>query len=78
MSKNKCKRGELVAKVKFWFGQNEPIFNKQKYIIENNDYYAYIYKKGNVCGRKKQIWDFPKGKQAPTNYLWDGKNWVKR
>lgn len=27
---------------------------------------------------KKRIWKFSKGKPAPINYLWDGKNWVKR
>jgi hypothetical protein len=36
--------GELIAKVKFWFGKNENIFNP-KYVVEFNDEYAYIFKK---------------------------------
>ena len=36
---------ELVAKVKFWFGAEEPIFDTTKYTVEYQDSFAYIYKK---------------------------------
>ena len=36
---------ELVAKVKFWFGEGiEDVFN-DKYIVERTDGYAYIYRR---------------------------------
>ena len=28
--------------------------------------------------KKSVYWQFPKGKPAPNNYLWDGKGWRKR
>lgn len=47
MSKNKRQKGELIAKVKFWFGQNEPIFNKN-YIIEKMIIMPIFTKNQNV------------------------------
>jgi hypothetical protein len=40
-------KGEIVAKVKFWFGGNEPIFDIEQFVIEHDDdrRYAYVYKK---------------------------------
>jgi len=44
-SKNSKK--ELIAKVKFWFGADQPIFDLEKYQIEFDDTktFAYIYEK---------------------------------
>jgi len=39
------RKGGLIAKIKFWFGKANPIFNTDKYIIEYNDDFAYIYEK---------------------------------
>jgi len=41
------KKGELVAKVKFWFGKEEPIFDTSKYHVEYHEegQYANLYKK---------------------------------
>jgi hypothetical protein len=36
---------EIVAKVKFWFGVEVPIFDTTKYTVEYHDQFAYIYKK---------------------------------
>jgi len=42
----RLKRTEkLVAKVNFWFGKNEPIFDKSKYDVEYDGEFATIYKK---------------------------------
>lgn len=40
-------RGECVAKVKFWFGSKEPIFNTDKYVVEwdESHIYAHIYER---------------------------------
>jgi len=35
-------KGELVAKVKFWFGNKEPIFNERDYIIESHADKNYV------------------------------------
>lgn len=38
---------ELIAKVKFWFGVEHPIFNTKDYIIEQSgadENFVYIYK----------------------------------
>jgi len=42
-----CEHRKIVAKVKFWFGADEPIFDTTKYDIEfdNTKTYAYIYRK---------------------------------
>jgi hypothetical protein len=41
------KNKELIAKVKFWFGNEQPIFDEDKFIVERSSdgLYAYIYKK---------------------------------
>ena len=38
---------ECIAKVKFWFGCNEDIFNTDKYDVEYDEskIYAYLYAK---------------------------------
>ena len=41
-------KGELIAKVKFWFGNNKPIFDTDKYIIEvskADTNFIYVYEK---------------------------------
>ena len=41
-------KGELVAKVKFWFGKEYPIFDTTRYIIvqsEHDDNFFNIYAK---------------------------------
>jgi hypothetical protein len=45
METEKKKSKELVAKVKFWFGESEPIFDTDKYIVEYEGQFAYIFKK---------------------------------
>jgi hypothetical protein len=48
-TKNSAVKGELVAKLKFWFGINEEyIFNEYKYIIEKRGDYVYVYKRLNA------------------------------
>jgi hypothetical protein len=44
MKNVKKEKGEIVAKVHFWFGQKEPIFSN-KYIVKYYDTFADIYKK---------------------------------
>ncbi len=41
-----AQKGELIAKVKFWFGGEHRIFSN-KFIVEYdpNTYFAYIYRK---------------------------------
>jgi len=40
-------KGQLVAKVKFWFGKDLHIFNEQDFVIESQPEsdFVYIYKK---------------------------------
>jgi len=40
-------KGELVARVKFWFGKEEPIFDTSKYHAEYDEerQFAKLYKK---------------------------------
>ena len=46
-----CKKGELIVKLKYWFGQEKTkvifkvIFNDMDYIIEQEDQFVYIYEK---------------------------------
>lgn len=41
-------KGEMIAKLKFWFGgEYGDLFNK-KYITEKHDDYVYIYKKQKI------------------------------
>ena len=45
------KKGECIAKVKFWFGADCDIFDTDKYIIEHSKYdknFTYIYEKVGV------------------------------
>jgi hypothetical protein len=44
-SDKKSRAKFITAKVKFWFGKDEPIFNTKDYVVEYDEYYAYIYKK---------------------------------
>ena len=43
--KREQNKKECIAKVKFWFGKEEPIFNTEKYTVEIKDNYAYIYER---------------------------------
>jgi hypothetical protein len=41
-------KGKLVAKVKFWFGKEHPIFNTRKYIVvqsKSDSDFFHIYEK---------------------------------
>jgi hypothetical protein len=47
---NLAKAERLVAKVKFWFGSSEPIFDTSKFDVEYDDdkQYATLYRKESV------------------------------
>lgn len=39
-------KGKIVAKLKFWFGSElKDLFNTEKYTIELNDLFVYVYER---------------------------------